>query len=84
MQITGIELFLRLAAPFCLAYYFVEVAGFPMAIKKAMRWQGRLKPLDCVNCLTVWLALALLLLPAEVTYAVGVLFIPGFISTRIR
>lgn len=84
MHITGLELLMRIAAPFCLAYYFVNVAGFHMNLKRALKVQGRLKPFDCVNCLTVWFALALYLLPVEVTYAVALLFIPGFVSTRIK
>ena len=78
------ELFIRTAAAVCFAYYFINVAGMHMVMKRLLKVQGRLKPFDCFNCLSVWVALLLYLLPYEVSVAVCALFLPGFISTRIR
>jgi len=78
------ELFIHAMAAFCFAYYFVNVAGIHMALKRAFKVQGRLKPLDCVTCLTVWVAVALLLLPVEVSVYTCFIFLPGFIATKIK
>jgi len=78
------ELLIRTCAALCFAYYFINVAGMHMVIKRLLQVQGRLKPFDCFNCLSVWVALLLYLLPYEVSVACFALFVPGFLSTRIR
>lgn len=78
------ELFIHTTAAFCFAYYFVNVAGIPMMIKRALKREGRIKPLDCVTCLTVWTSVALLLLPVEVSVYTCFIFLAGFIATKIK
>lgn len=78
------ELIIRTCAALCFAYYFINVAGMHMVMKRLLKVQGRLKPFDCFNCLSVWVALALYLLPYEVSIACFALFVPGFLSTRIK
>lgn len=78
------DIVIHALASFCFAYYFVNVAGIHMALKRAFKVQGRLKPLDCVTCLTVWVSVALLLLPQYVTLYLCLIFLPGFIATKIR
>ena len=69
---------------FLTAYYFVNVAGFHMALKRAFKVQGRIKPFDCVVCLSVWFSVALYLLPVTVTYFFFTCFLAGFIATKIK
>ena len=71
---------------FLFAYYFVNVAGIPSAIKKGfgMMPHQRLKPFDCVTCLSVWSAITLYLLPTEITNFLFVIFCAGFIGQKIK
>ena len=73
-------------AGFLFAYYFVNVAGIPSAIKKgfSMMPHQRLKPFDCVTCLSVWSSVAFYLLPSEVSYFVAIIFGAGFLGTKIK
>jgi hypothetical protein len=71
---------------FLFAYYFVNVAGIPKAIKKGfgMMPHQRLKPFDCVTCLSVWSAVALYFLPIEISNFLFVAFGAGFIGQKIK
>lgn len=73
-------------AAFCTAYYIVNVLHLAMAYKKAFKLPAdrRLKPFDCVQCLSVWMAVILYFLPIEISQALAVIFGAGFISTRIK
>ena len=77
---------ITLLAGFLFAYYFVNVAGIPSAIKKgfSMMPHQRLKPFDCVTCLSVWSAVVLYLLPTEVSHFVAIIFGAGFLGTKIK
>jgi hypothetical protein len=74
------------AAGFLVAYYFVNVAGFHMLIKKSLRLpiESRIKPFDCVVCLSVWLSVILYFLPVEISQFLTIVFAAGFISTRVK
>lgn len=67
---------------FLFSYYFVNIAGFPSAIKKyfKMPFGARIKPLDCVTCLSVWSAVALYFMPNYVSEFIAVIFGAGFIG----
>ena len=73
-------------AAFCLAYYIVNVVQLSMAIKRTSELDPhkRMKPIDCVQCLSVWLAVVLYFLPIEISQCLAVIFGAGFISTRIK
>lgn len=73
-------------AAFCTAYYIVNVVQLHMAIKRAFNLDPllRIKPVDCVQCLSVWFALILYFLPIELSQALGTIFLTGFISTKIK
>jgi hypothetical protein len=78
-------------AAFLFSYYFVNVAGFHLKIK-ALVWMItmqekpplRVKPFDCVTCLSVWICALLLLLPIEVSNIIACLFGAGFIGNKIK
>ena len=76
----------NLLAGFLFSYYFVNIAGIPNAIKKgfSMKPHQRIKPLDCVTCLSVWLAVAFYLLPPEVSNFITIIFGAGFIGSKIK
>jgi hypothetical protein len=78
-------IFIPLAA-FLFAYYFVNVAGIPQAIKKGFKMMPhqRLKPFDCVTCLSVWTAITLFMLPIQVTYFIGVTFGAGYLGLKMK
>lgn len=71
---------------FLFAYYFVNVAAIPSAIKKGfgMMPHQRIKPFDCVTCLSVWTAIVLYWLPYEITQFIFVCFGAGFIGQKIK
>jgi hypothetical protein len=79
-------MFIAVIAAFCFSYYFVAVAQMPMAIKKIFKIHPakRIKPIDCVQCLSVWMAVFFYFLPAEVTQFVAVVFLSGFIGSKIN
>ena len=68
------------------AYYFVNVAGIPSAFKKgfSMMPHQRIKPFDCVTCLSVWSAVGLYLLPIEITYFLIVAFGAGYLGVKMK
>ena len=73
-------------AAFFLAYYFVNVAKITYVIKKiwAIPFERRMKPFDCVTCLSVWLAIVLFFLPQEVSIFIAVIFGAGFLGQKIK
>ena len=73
-------------AAFCTAYYIVNVVQLHMAIKRAFKLDPvkRIKPIDCIQCLSVWIALILLFLPADVSQVLAVIFGAGFISAKVQ
>ena len=68
------------------AYYFVNIARIPSAIKKGfgLMPHNRIKPFDCVTCLSVWSAVGLYLLPIQVTYFLIVAFGAGYLGVKMK
>lgn len=79
-------MFIITVASFCFSYYFVNVALIPDAIKRAVKYPigSRLKPIDCVQCLSVWVAVILYFLPLEWSVFTSVVFGAGFIANKIK
>ena len=73
-------------AAFFFSYYFVEVARIIYVIKKVWRipFDKRMKPFDCVTCLSVWTAVVLYFLPIEVSQFICVIFAAGFLGQKIK
>ena len=73
-------------AAFFFSYYFVNVAGIPNWIKaKAkMKVGARIKPFDCVTCLSVWIAIVLYFTPEYISYFTAVIFGAGFIGNKLK
>lgn len=69
-------------AAFLFSYYFIEIALFPNAIKKALNipYTKRIKPFDCVTCLSVWVSVVLWFAPESLTHFVATVFGAGFIG----
>ena len=79
-------MFITVLAAFFTAYYFVNVAMFPMRLKRALKYAPgkRLKPIDCVQCLSVWIAVVLYFLPVNISQALFIFFGAGFLGTKIK
>jgi hypothetical protein len=79
-------MFIITIAAFCFAYYFVKVLDGAMILKRIFRLKPnkRLKPFDCVQCLTVWSALAFYFMPIEFIQVIAVIFVAGFLSIKIK
>lgn len=73
-------------AAFCMAYYTVNVLQLHMRIKRAWKLDPnkRIKPIDCVQCLSVWIAVILWFCPLSVVEFLAMAFSAGFISTRVK
>jgi hypothetical protein len=73
-------------ASFLFSYYFVNVAGIPSAIKKGFKFPigKRLKPFDCVTCLSVWIAVILWFVPEVYVNFIATIFAAGFIGNKIK
>jgi hypothetical protein len=59
---------LNILASALFSYYFIEMGRFPLKLKLNFR------PFNCLVCLPAWVALALYLLPIEVTEIIIVMF----------
>lgn len=77
---------ITLLAAFLFSYYFVNIAGIPSAIKRGFKLMPhkRLKPFDCVTCLSVWVAVVLYLLPTEISTFLAIIFGAGFLGAKIK
>ena len=76
----------QVLASFLFSYYFVNIAGFPNAIKKGFGLKPfqRLKPFDCVTCLSVWMAVVLYFINIEISIFLAIIFGAGFIGYKIK
>jgi len=77
---------ITLFAGFFFAYYFVNVAKIVYVIKKVwdIPHHQRIKPFDCVTCLSVWASAVLYFLPGEFSQFTLVIFGAGFIGQKIK
>jgi hypothetical protein len=75
-----------LIASISFSYYFVEIAGIPKWIKRKLNFDRfqRLKPLDCISCLSVWVAVALFLCPIIISQFIATIFLTGIIANKIE
>lgn len=79
-------MFVITIASFCFAYYFVHVLQAPMRIKRVLKLPPakRIKPFDCVQCLSVWVAVIIFFLPVEVSQIMAAAFGAGFIGSKVH
>jgi hypothetical protein len=75
-----------IVASISFAYYFIEIAGIPHAIKRKLNYGRfqRLKPLDCLTCLSVWVAVILLFCPIIASQFIATVFLSGIIANNIK
>ena len=73
-------------AAFTFAYYFINVFNGHIILKRIFKIPlvKRLRPFDCIQCLTVWSALTFILLPVHIVEIIAVIFGAGFISIKIK
>lgn len=70
-------------ASFVTAYYLINVVLWHVPIQRALK-QKRVKPFDCINCLSVWFAASLYFMPLDVSYFLAIIFGAGFLSIKIK
>lgn len=77
---------ITLLAGFFFAYYFVNVAKIVYLIKKIwdIPYHERIKPFDCVTCLSVWTSAVLYFLPVQFSQFILVIFAAGFLGQKIK
>ena len=73
-------------AAFTFAYYFINVFNGHIILKRIFKIPlvKRLKPFDCIQCLTVWSALLFTFLPIHTVELIAIIFGAGFISIKIK
>jgi len=69
-----------------LSYYFINIAGIPKKIKGILKYpfHKRIRPLDCLTCLSVWSAAIIYFLPHEIIFFIGVIFLTGIFANYIN
>jgi hypothetical protein len=79
-------MYITILAAWLFAYYFVKVALLPNKIKSLYNipFTKRIKPFDCVTCLSVWSAAILYFLPIEISQFLVITFGAGFIGQIIK
>jgi len=77
---------LNIIAAVLFSYYFIALAGIPSKLKKLLKLKAgaRLKPLDCMTCLSAWVGLALFFLPEICTHVALVMFGAGYIGSKFK
>ena len=67
------------------SYYFIIIAGIPKKIKHKLKYpfHKRLKPFDCLTCLSVWTSAFFYFLPHELIYFIAIIFTTGIIGNYI-
>lgn len=77
---------LNILAAVLFSYFFIAIAGIPQGIKKVFKMKAgaRLKPFDCMSCLSAWTALALFFLPDTWSHVAIVMFGAGYIGSKFR
>jgi hypothetical protein len=75
-----------IVASISFAYYFIEIAGIPHAIKRKLNYGRfqRLKPLDCLTCVSVWVAVFLFFCPILTSQFLATIFLSGIIANYIK
>ena len=77
---------LVIVSAFLFSYYFVNVAMIPNAIKRGFKMHPgtRIKPFDCVTCLSVWSAAGFYFMPQQWLEFIAIIFAAGFIGKIIK
>jgi hypothetical protein len=75
-----------LIAAYLFSFYFVNFAGIPQAVKGWLKLKPhqRIKPFDCVGCLSVWTAVGLYFSPAWISELLAISFGAGCIGLFIE
>jgi hypothetical protein len=73
-----INLLLNILASALFSYYFIEMGRFPL------KWKLNFKPFNCLVCLPAWVALALYMLPIEVTEIIIVMFASAILAVLFK
>ena len=73
-------------AAYCFAFYFVNVFQGAMLYKRVFKinHKSRVKPFDCVQCLSVWVAVVLFFSPEIISNFIAVVFGAGFIANKVQ
>jgi predicted small integral membrane protein len=75
-----------IVASISFSYYFIHIAGIPFWIKRKLNFKRfqRLKPLDCLTCLSVWVAVILFFMPTIAPEFIATIFLSGIIANNIK
>jgi hypothetical protein len=77
---------LNILAAILFSYYFIAIAGIPQAVKRRLKFKAgsRLKPFDCMTCLSAWTALLLFFLPDVYSQCMVVMFGAGYLASKVK
>ena len=77
---------LHVLAALLFSYYFIAIACIPAKIKAWLKWKPhrRIKPFDCMTCLSAWSALAFYFLPPIYTEIACIMFGAGYLGSKVK
>lgn len=77
---------LSITAALLFSYYFIAIAGIPQTLKRWLKMKAhqRIKPIDCMTCLSAWMAIAFYFLPQIYTDISIVMFGAGYLGSKIN
>jgi len=75
-----------IVASISFSYYFIHIAGISFWIKRKLNFTRfqRLKPLDCLTCLSVWISVILFFMPTIAPEFIATIFLSGIIANNIK
>ena len=75
-----------IVASISFSYYFINITGIPSAIKFRLNFTRfqRLRPFDCLTCLSVWVAVILFFMPTIASEFIATIFLSGIIANNIK
>jgi len=78
------NLLIKILAAVSFAYYLVEVYGLGWKIKRMLKRDDRVKPFDCLYCMSAWMGLFFYFLPQVVSEITLAMFGAALLSNYLK
>ena len=74
----------KISAAIFTALFLIRSYGINMRFKRLFKVQGRVRPLDCEQCLSAWLGLMFYFLPIQISIACMCMFGSGWLIKYLK
>jgi hypothetical protein len=78
------SLLIKVLAAVSVAFYLVEVYGLGWKVKRILKRDGRVKPFDCLYCLSGWIGLLFYFLPTVAAEIALAMFGAALLSNHLK